>query len=169
MRRLFLAAQLPNNVVLELIRIQPQPTAGIKLADSSQMLLVFYELGYGEIDRIGAALTGIERSAAMEIVIEGVGMLRPADGPMILHAGVRESAGLLGLRAQVSDKVYYQHGSEPNNLQFTPHIPIARCSPTVATSEVESFLGQHKGLSLPAMLVAEFGLYSFALVGDVLE
>ena len=163
MPRLFVALGVPAAAAAELTLIQPPRVAGVRLAEPGQMHLTLHFLGPADVERTAAALRAVE-APAFALEIEGVGQFPSAGGAVTLWAGVRASAGLLGLHAAVAAALAAE-GFQPEARRYAPHITLARCEPGVAAGVVAEFLDRHRAFALPGFPATEFGLYSSASVG----
>jgi 2'-5' RNA ligase len=128
------------------------------------MHLTLYFLGPANAERTAANLRAVE-APAFPLEIEGVGQFPSAGGSVMLWAGVRASAGLLGLHAAVSAALAAE-GFQPEARPYNPHITLARCEPGVPPGLMAEFLDRHRAFAPPVFPAASFGLYSSTFVGD---
>ena len=165
MPRLFVAVGLPTSITTALARLQPPPSAGIRLTPPAQMHLTLHFLGEANLERMASAL---ERATvpAFSLAINGLGRFSSAGGAVTLWAGVRATPELLAAHAAVAAALASE-GFQPEARPYTPHITLARCAPEAPPGTVEAFLAQHAGISLPAVPVTTFGLYSSRSLADV--
>jgi 2'-5' RNA ligase len=164
MPKLFVAIDLPADVTEELALLQPPRVAGVRLVRRSQMHLTLHFIGRAGIERMAAALEAVE-APAFRLAFEGVGRFPSAGGAVTLWAGVQESAELLGLHATVAAALATA-GLRPEARPYTPHVTLARCGPRAPARLVDEFLAQGEAISLSAVSIAGFSLYSSSLVGD---
>jgi len=165
MPKLFVAIGLPAAATEALDRIQPRPSAGVRLAEQSQMHLTLHYLGEADVERIAVALE-VLAFQAFSLTLEGVGQFPSAGGAVTLWAGVRENAELLGLRTAVAAALA-EWGFRPEARRYTPHITLARCERGAATDLAAEFLARQAAFRIAEVPVAGFGLFSSTLVGEV--
>ncbi|MBA4192442.1 MAG: RNA 2',3'-cyclic phosphodiesterase [Planctomycetaceae bacterium] len=165
MPKLFVAVELPDTVTSELVRVQPPPVAGMRLAEPGQMHLTLHYLGEADIERMAVALTDV-CVPAFPLAFDGVGHFPSAGGATTLWAGVRVGAELLALHTAVATALTRQ-GFLPEARPYTPHITLARCESGVAASVVLEFLAQHAKFSLEGVSATSYGLYSSEFVSGV--
>jgi 2'-5' RNA ligase len=162
--KLFVAVDLPPQTTCELARLQPSSMVGIRLAEPGQMHLTLHFIGEAAVDRMASALQVVSVQA-FKVVFECVGKFRSSSGAVTLWAGVRRSDELLALHSAVADALVGQ-GFQPEARPYTPHVTLARCEPTVPTRVVDEFFARHAAISVPALTVVRFGLYSSVSVGN---
>jgi len=127
MPKLFVAIGLPAAATAALERIQPPPSAGIRLAEQNQMHLTLHYLGEADVESIAVALE-VLAFQRFSLTLEGVGQFPSSGGAVTLWAGVRENADLLGLRTAVAAALA-ESGFRPEARRYAPHITLARCEP----------------------------------------
>jgi 2'-5' RNA ligase len=164
MPKLFVAVGLPVSTSAKLIRLQPPPTAGVRLVEASQMHLTLHFLGEADPERTAAALRAV-RLPPFDLTLAGVGQFASAGGSATLWAGVRESAELRTLHAAVAAALAGE-GFRPEARRYTPHVTLARCVPEAAAGVVEDFLAGNAGFLLSGVPVTAFGLYSSAFINN---
>ena len=165
MPRLFVAIDLPAAATTELVRIQPPPTAGVRLVEASQMHLTLHHIGETNHSQLAEVL----RTVAVPIfplVVEGVGQFRSAGDAVTMWAGVRANADLLALHAAVATALATV-GFQPEFRPYNPHVALARCEQGVPADVVKQYLDRHALFLLPSVPIAAFGLYSSEFVSGV--
>jgi 2'-5' RNA ligase len=165
MPKLFVAIGLPPTTTSELALVQPPRARGVRLVKRNQMHLTLHYIGRAGLERTAAALREVE-ARAFSLTFEGVGVFPPANGQLTLWAGVAKCAALLELHAAIGAALG-GIGFRPEARPYTPHVTLARCGRGTTLRLIDDFLAQNGLLSLPAVSVATFGLYSSTLVSDV--
>lgn len=165
MPKLFVAIDLPDSVTAELVRIQPAPLDGIRLAAPDQMHLTLHFIGESSIDRLAAALATV-RFPEFSLAIEGVGQFPSANSAVILWAGVKRTAELLALHESVAQALA-RIGFQSEERQYNPHVTIARCECGIATQVIDDFVNKNASFSVRRVQVARFGLFSSKLIAGV--
>jgi 2'-5' RNA ligase len=163
MPKLFVAIGLPAAATAALERIQPPPSAGIRLAEQNQMHLTLHYVGEADVESIAVALE-VLAFQRFSLTLEGVGQFHSSGGAVTLWAGVRENADLLGLRTVVAAALA-ESGFRPEARRYAPHITLARCEPGAATDLTAEFLARQTAFRIADVPVAAFGLFSSTLVG----
>jgi 2'-5' RNA ligase len=161
MPRLFVAIDLPQETVRELVRIQPQPGNGLRLTRPDQMHLTLHFLGEADLS---AACNVLQMVAAppFSLVMEGVGTFGSNRRGLVLWAGIRNVPPLQSLHAALGEALQLI-GYQPESRPFAPHITLARCAPDVPRKIIDDFLCRNAGFALPEFPVSEFVLYSSTL------
>ncbi len=162
MTRLFVAIDLSFSVRAELIRIQPAPTAGLRLVSAAQMHLTLHFIGDAQVDPLVKALNSVAGSP-LTMVIERVGKFPPGEKANVLWAGVRGDPELIELQAAMGTALAAA-GFHVEARPYSPHITLARCGHRVPAEVVDEFLVQHQAFALPPLAVSGFGLYSSTTV-----
>lgn len=167
MPRLFVAIDLPTIATSELARIQPPPTAGVRLVAPGQMHLTLHFIGKSDFEQIAKALHTVVASV-FPLSIEKVGQFASARREVTLWAGIRANSELLMLHNAVAESLAVV-GFRPEIRPFSPHITLARCKRGTPARLVDEFLARNEQWSVPSFSVTEFALYSSKLTGDVPE
>lgn len=164
MAKLFVAADLPEDAVAALVRLQPPPAHGVRLPAADQTHLTLHYVGEADLERTGSALAAVD-VAPVSLDFEGVGRFDSADSAVTLWAGVKPGKELLGLHSAVAEALSGV-GFRPESRPYTPHVTIARCGPGSDGRIADEFLARNGAFSLGAVRVSSFGLYSSAFVAN---
>jgi RNA 2',3'-cyclic 3'-phosphodiesterase len=161
MHRLFVAIRPPSNI-REMLRAVMGGIEGARWQNDAQIHLTLRFLG--EVDRhrandIAAALGSIS-SPAFEIALNSVGVFDRRGKAEALWAGVAPHDELKKLHNKV-DRACTAVGMKPDERAYLPHITLARLNRS--SGPVQDFLSLRAGLSSPAFMVDEFGLFESEL------
>ena len=162
MPKLFVAIDLPADVLSELLRIQPPAAPDIRLAESSQMHLTLHFIGEAAIDPVDLALRSV-LVPSFTLSLDRVGAFPSAGGTTTLWVGAREGRDLLSFHAQVGGALAL-HGFSLEARKYSPHITVARCEPSAPRSRIDGFLSAHASFSVPSVPVTDWSLYSSSFV-----
>lgn len=131
--RLFLAVEIPDDAIRELVRWQQEHLAGdraLRLTPESQLhitLAFLGQMGEKERDQAAAQLEEIEGLSAFDVTATGIVGLPKNRAPRVIAAVIEEPTGRLNeihdrLAAGLVEKDLYQRGKRP----YFPHVTIAR-------------------------------------------
>lgn len=162
--KLFVAAELPEEAVASLIRLQPPPAPGVRLPAADQMHLTLHFLGETDHDRTSGALAAVSL-APFSLKLDRVGRFDSPDGATTLWAGVALNDALRSLHGAVAAALASE-GFRPEGRPYTPHITVARCGPGSDVRIAEEFLAKHGAWSLEGVRISAFGLFSTAFVAN---
>jgi 2'-5' RNA ligase len=164
MARLFVAIELPDQVKSELERVQPRPTAGLRIVTPNQMHLTLHFIGEADVDQTIAALTPV-KNRQFALQLEGLGRFPPRGRANVLWAGVIENEELNKLYATVGTALG-QIGFQPESSPYAPHITLARCAYKVNPNIADDFLERSHELVIPPIAVDGFTLFSSTIEAD---
>ncbi|MBD3258359.1 RNA 2',3'-cyclic phosphodiesterase [candidate division GN15 bacterium] len=159
MYRLFVAIDLPGNIIASLLDIC-YGLRGAKWTDETRMHLTLRFIG--EVD--GGVFRDVEEALAtvefepFELTVKGVGHFPPRGRPETLWAGIEKSDPLQGLRTRV-ESALKRAGLPGDGRKFAPHIQLARVKDT-PPEHVAQYLNEFALFRLPSFPVTEFSLYS---------
>lgn len=159
-RRLFIAIDLPRRVCWRLGQVLAQPPRGLRTVLPVQLHLTLHFLGDVEDDAYAAlpgALAGVKHGA-FPIAIRGTGVFPPRGRPIVLWAGVAESAPLVTLQSAIG-AVIESCGLHVEHRPYVPHVTLARLTPAVPRAWTARFLADTAGLAIDAIPVDQFHLY----------
>jgi 2'-5' RNA ligase len=162
MPRLFVAADLPDQVREHLLSIRPAPLPGMRLVSRHDLHLTLHFIGEVEDGYIPAILTALEKVQAppFPLDLEGVGHF-PEQGPArVLWAGVRASPQLTALHQAVGTALAAAIGFLPEERPYHPHVSLAWLDQAPPQETVEDYLDEHAGFRLAAVPISSFSLYS---------
>lgn len=165
MYRLFVAIDLPENVLASLLDIC-YGLRGAKWMDKTRMHLTLRFIG--EVD--GGVFRDIDESLAtvefepFELTVKGVGHFPPRGKPETLWAGIEKSDELAALRAKV-ESALKRAGVSADGRKFAPHVQLARVKDT-PPEHLAQFLHEYALFRLPSFPVTEFSLYSSFLSSE---
>ncbi len=161
MSRLFVAIDLPEPVVTELVAIQPAAKPGLRLTHAAQMHLTLHFLGEADVGAVTSALATV-RAPAFALILESVGHFSAADGGTILWVGIQHSDSLTQLHTAVGAALGVT-GFRPEARPYRPHLTLARCRSSVPSAVVRDWLRQHDDFHAEAIPVRRITLYSSEL------
>jgi len=164
MIRLFTALEIPKNAASHLALLGGGvPGARWQKPEQLHVTLRFIgEVDEGVARDIDDVLSSIH-APSFELEISGVGAFG-GKMPRALWAGVRGTEPLLHLQRKIETAL--QHlGLPPEHRKFTPHITLAYLK-SAPREKVLDFLTHHALLSLPAISVTRFVLFSSQLSPD---
>ena len=162
MTRLFVAVDLPDVVKSELVALQPPNAAGIRQVAPAQIHITLHFIGDAQVEPIATALQAVVLPQ-FSLSLEGVGHFESSRGDVTLWAGIRESAELQNLHAEVGAALVAV-GFRPETRPYTPHVTLARLRSDAAGGVVDAFLSRHANFAFPAIPICGFGLYSSRFV-----
>jgi 2'-5' RNA ligase len=124
-RRLFLALDLPEALIGDLVRLQRGMRAGRRVApENLHLTLVFL----GEVDDLRAEALAeameAERLEGGEVTIRGTGHFG-GDRPRLVYAGVEPTPALSRLEARLT-RLAREAGIEVEARRFVPHVTLVR-------------------------------------------
>lgn len=161
MPRVFIAVDLSDEAIHQLVGIQPRSGPGVRVTRPEQIHVTLHFLGDVPVDEFSVALRKVTASA-FSITIAGVGSFRSPDGGAIVWAGVKHCPPLLELHAAISS-VLIEQDIQPEARPYSPHITLARIKP-FAADFVPGYLRKHASFQLPEQAVTMFHLYSSSSV-----
>lgn len=165
MPRLFVALDLPDRVTTELAALQDEQL-DVKWVDPRKIHLTLRFLGDVDSSRIGPikdSLAEIE-ARSFEVAPEGLGVFPSRRSPSVLWVGLQESTPLQELQHSVEEAVV-EHGFDPEDRSFTPHLTIARCRRT-NPKKIRRFMQKHGEFSAPSFTCDTFYLFESELHPD---
>lgn len=160
MSKLFIAANLPTGAaspLRALVGAQPGPAVGIRLTQPEQMHITLHYIGEADVGRVSGALQRFV-VASFPLTISGVGEFVGNDGTATLWARVAPSEALSAVHAALADALA-PTGFRPETRQYTPHVSLARCEPSVLKAVREDFLANGAGLRHDG-IIDSIGLFS---------
>lgn len=161
MPRLFVAIDLPDPVITELVAIQPAAQPGLRLTPAAQMHLTLHFLGEADVGVVASALATV-RAAAFTLTLDGVGHFSAAEGDAVLWAGIQHNDSLRQLHTAVGAALGVT-GFRPEARPYHPHLTLARCRNSVPPTVVRDWLRQHGSFHADAIPVRRITLYSSEL------
>ena len=162
MIRLFVAVELPPNILLQIKDLgRGIPGARPVPAEQIHLTLCFP----GEVERslfqdIRECLFEV-RKKPFFLQVSGVGHFPPGGTPRVIWAGVTPTEELVRLKKRV-DKALLGCGVEPERRKFSPHITLARLRNS-PIQRVSAFLAGNSLLHTPEFTVDSFHLFSSRL------
>jgi 2'-5' RNA ligase len=157
--RLFVAVDLPDTAVEQLLALRPAPGPGLRITPSDQLHLTLAFLGKVDVARIEAletALAGVD-FPSFAVDFQGVGSF-PMSGDEFLWVGVVLTPALTALHGMVGT-IVRRHGIELEERPYHPHVTLARCEVGVAAEVRDEFLRQHGGFEMRGVSIEQFSLY----------
>lgn len=164
MSRLFVAVDLPDACIDQLVRLQPPSVQGLRLTDPAQMHLTLHFLGDADTARIQIALRPI-RERSFLLTFDSIGHFPTREGGLIAWVGVRQNPDLLRLHSAIAAALIPEE-YHPEERPFLPHITLARTKRGAATSLVKRHLSANANFLLPDQPVTTFALYSSTFDGQ---
>jgi 2'-5' RNA ligase len=163
MPRLFVAVDLPGEVVTQLDRLCTGLPATRWLGPEQLHLTLRF---IGEVEHplfyeIGEALASISLRP-FELRLRGLGLFPLRGPPHTLWVGVEESAALAQLKRRV-DRALAAAGLEPERRKFAPHVTIGRFREPPPRPRLASFIEGRALFRSEPFLVSGFALYSSLL------
>ena len=164
MPRLFVALDLPAAVTTKLARIQPPAVSGLRIVKPDQIHLTLHFIGEADVALVVEALSTVS-GRHFELDLSGFGKFPPVGKAKVLWVGVRDNAELLSLYAVIGNALGAA-GFPIETRPYSPHITLARCGQKFPIDVVDKFLAQNRGLTVPAIPIEGFALYSSTNVDD---
>lgn len=158
MPRLFVALPLSPAAVADLAAARPAASAGVRVVRPSSLHVTLHYIGDGDLGATAEALSVVS-CPAFALDLRGVGRFGGQGRETILWAGVEPSDALTRLHHEIGDALGAV-GFRPEARPFRPHVTLARCKASVPRRVVENFLLRGPLLSVEAVPVGDFGLYS---------
>lgn len=154
--RLFLAIAIPQALQQQLKSLQPLAADGVSLTRSENMHITLAFIGDGDIDQIEKALTHFN-ARSLQVQQEGLGIFKGRKRS-ILWAGLAPNQQLFYLRENLISRLD-RRGIGFDQLEWRPHITLARCSTAAHKTLMNAFLKQSINPT-EAFRVEEFALYN---------
>ena len=164
MPRLFIAVDLPENVIAALDRMC-DGLPGARWSDPAQFHLTLRFIGeveQGLFYEIGEALAAVSHPP-FELALKGLGQFPPRGAPHTLWAGVEDPAGALpGLRRRI-ERELAEVGLAPERRKFMPHVTLGRFRVPPPPERLGSYLFRRNLFRTERFPVSSFALYTSRL------
>jgi RNA 2',3'-cyclic 3'-phosphodiesterase len=164
MTKLFIAADLPTNVLQAIELVLPSAGHGVRVTGHDQLHLTLHYLGEADLNSVRAALMSVA-TQHVALRLDGIGRFNGANGSTIVWAGVEPSEALSRLHRRVADSLATA-GFTPETRPYFPHITLARCDASVSPATIDSI-----GVTGPSLyaegIVESFTLYSSQTVDSL--
>ncbi len=159
MKRLFVALDLPNDVLTQLQGIAGGiPGAKWISPDRIHLTLSFIgEVSHTMLEEINFELSQI-RANVFSIQLEGVDIFANRKQAHTLWARVSKSSELMSLQARIEAGLV-RTKLKPTRRKYVPHVTLARLRST-SHCALEAFLIRNSSLHTPMISVRSFVLYS---------
>jgi RNA 2',3'-cyclic 3'-phosphodiesterase len=164
MTKLFVAADLPPDVLRTIERSLPVALPGIRMSDPGQLHLTLHYIGEADLDSVRGALQSVVAEPFAHTV-RGVGQFDGAKGSKVIWAGVELSDALNRLHEAVA-RALSAVGFVPESRPYSPHITLARCDASVSPEVVDAFSAAVGPLDVTGM-IESFTLFSSAIVDTI--
>lgn len=115
-----------------------------------------------KVEGIRAALSKVRTDTPVELQFRGLGFFPHPKHPHIFWAGVKASANLSPLAADV-DRVLEAQGFAREERPFTPHLTLARFKPPGLSDELANAIEQNAGREFGNTHASEFRLVESVL------
>jgi RNA 2',3'-cyclic 3'-phosphodiesterase len=163
--RLFIALDLPENVVAALDRLC-EGLPGVRWSEPSQFHLTLRflgEVGQGTFYEVGEALARVGHPP-FELALKGLGQFPPRGAPHTLWAGVEDRSGALPTLRRRIERVLDDVGLPPERRKFAPHVTLGRFRGGPPPEErLASYLFRRNLFRTEPFPVSSFGLYASQL------
>jgi 2'-5' RNA ligase len=146
-KRIFIAAELPENMILDLTKtvqcLWPGMNQGIRWVPREQMHLTLKFIGEYPLDKIPAVQAVCEKlthnPAHMAVQVCGFGVFPNQQSPNVLWAGLQKAEALINLQVKL-DKELELLGIPKEKRAFKPHLTLARIKQHFPAHQMKSLL-----------------------------
>ncbi len=162
MMRLFLAIQVPDEVIDEAVPLQ-MGLPGARWTEPDQMHLTLRFVGDADgvqYQDIGHAMRRI-RHEPFDVELTGLGVFPPKGAARTLWLGVAQSERLAALQRKV-DMAVTRLGFKSTRKRWIPHVTLARLGGT-PSSRLGNYIAGNAMVRLPAFEATGFSLYTSTL------
>jgi RNA 2',3'-cyclic 3'-phosphodiesterase len=164
MAKLFVAADLPPEVLRSIEAALPSPGSGVRVISIDELHLTVHYLGEADLEKVRTALQSIT-AEPLPLVIKGVGQFDGAKGSTVVWAGVEPSEALNQLHEAIGQALA-PIGFTPEKRAYFPHVTLARCDASTSPDLVASIIVAASS-QYAAGRIESFTLYSSAFVDGV--
>jgi RNA 2',3'-cyclic 3'-phosphodiesterase len=164
MTKLFVAADLPPEVLRSIEAALSSSGSGVRVISSDQLHLTMHYIGESDLEKVRASLQSVT-AEPLPLVIKGVGQFDGAKGSTVVWAGVEPSEALNQLHEAIRQALA-PIGFKPETRAYFPHVTLARCDASVSPDIIES-VGMTASSLYAAGVVESFTLYSSVFVDGV--
>lgn len=133
--RLFIAIELPNDIIKRIERVQHQfeeqiPARAVRWVNPASIHLTLKFLGDVETDRVDRLKGALDQTAAshhpLSLEVNGTGCFPNTRRPRVLWLGLDGDQESLGRLQQSVEDSMVGLGFDPENRPFSPHLTLAR-------------------------------------------
>ena len=146
-KRLFIAAEFPNDVIESVFQITknewPQQINGVKWVRKNQYHLTLKFLGDTPIDQIPAITQVCQQNTSNDLsfpmAISGFGVFPNQQKPTVLWAGIHNAENLIQFQKTI-DKALNQLNIPLERRSYSPHLTLARIKDYFPRTQLVEFL-----------------------------
>lgn len=166
--RLFVALDIPEDVRRQIADFADElrrhaPRARWARIEGAHLTLKFIgEVIPGGLDPIRGALEPVRALAPIEIEFRGAGFFRNEHQPRVLWVGIRASAALAELAAEIERRLATL-GIPPESRSFQPHLTLARFNHPSESGDLRGVIAGASLREFGRAVAREFHLYESRL------
>lgn len=166
--RIFVAIDIPSDIrqrIGELIEVLQRGAAPIRWSRADGMHITLKFIGEApaeKVERIKAALEGVNTVFPVSIRIQGAGCFPSERAPRVIWLGVQAGPELAELAEHVEQNLI-PWGVAKEDRPFAPHLTVGRLRTPAPIPAVRELLRQREPLDLGSFTALEFFLYESQL------
>lgn len=157
--RLFIAIELPDDIIRQIAHIQQQferqiPARAVRWVKPDSIHLTLKFLGEVETDRVDSLKSSLDEAAAahapFSLEVAAPGCFPNTRNPRVLWLGLEGGLELLGAVQQSVEQAMTELGFEPEDRGFSPHLTLARVQRNASRDDASRVgLAAERGVAQP--------------------